>query len=558
MSNFTNEKVNAKVLQLEPIPAPRVNKDATDGALWYDSSAKSFKGIINGAIGSIGGGGGVNFGPGAFSPYSYGVKGGAVILQQCSWTSGSKNISCLNANFTQADVGKISFGTTGGQNGGQISGALHVPLGTITSVIDSTHVVVSIAATTTYNTNLGMFAYYSQNDGAAMNTAWHAAADACGTLILGADVYPINRGQFNYTNPRCIGNVGGDRKGQSVTGVGYMNGSVLLITPDFDFTTGAGNSCDGAGGGCFLDSIDGLNASNLTFYGASLNLSNAVIKLVRLAPAQNGNFHDLNFMAFQAGESNTTGVTLSCAWCSFDSFDIDGWGGNGLIVAGGGIPINPVQLSNSWIGDVSRWSLLVQTGLFRSVNNVYSYSAGVGSAIQGSSIFESVNDSFQSASACTAGFGVLQVSGTSRSFITNAHFESECPNGDIINGYNTAKVYIRNSIINGTGTNNGLVVGATNNFYLDAETLSQFTTTTKASITPGGLIHHPEFGTCTFAASTTCTVTFAVPFGAAPAFIITPVNPGAVTFTVTALSSTGATITASSSNSLSVGWNATL
>lgn len=72
---------------------------------------------------------------------------------------------------------------------------------------------------------------------------------------------------------------------------------------------------------------------------------------------------------------------------------------------------------------------------------------------------------------------------------------------------------------------------------------------------------HSEQGQCVFAASTTCVVTFAQPFGSAatPAAVtITPYNPGAITFTISTPTATGFTITASGSNSLTVAWTAKL
>ena len=56
-------------------------------------------------------------------------------------------------------------------------------------------------------------------------------------------------------------------------------------------------------------------------------------------------------------------------------------------------------------------------------------------------------------------------------------------------------------------------------------------------------------GTCQFNHNTTCSVRYATPYNSTPVVILTPVNPGASTFTLTSTSSTGFTVTASSSNS---------
>lgn len=74
-----------------------------------------------------------------------------------------------------------------------------------------------------------------------------------------------------------------------------------------------------------------------------------------------------------------------------------------------------------------------------------------------------------------------------------------------------------------------------------------------------GLQYGDEYGTCTFAASTTCAITFTPSWVSAPVVFITPINPGAVTFTINSAPTTsGFTITASASNSLVVNWSASL
>jgi hypothetical protein len=64
-------------------------------------------------------------------------------------------------------------------------------------------------------------------------------------------------------------------------------------------------------------------------------------------------------------------------------------------------------------------------------------------------------------------------------------------------------------------------------------------------------------GTCVFAASTTCSITYTtagLAFVSTPVVFLQPVNPGAITFTLTSTSSTGFTITGSGSNSITVNW----
>lgn len=65
--------------------------------------------------------------------------------------------------------------------------------------------------------------------------------------------------------------------------------------------------------------------------------------------------------------------------------------------------------------------------------------------------------------------------------------------------------------------------------------------------------------TCVFSSSTTCSITYSTygtSFFSTPMVFLQPVNPGAVTFVLSATSPSGFTITASASNSFTVNWTA--
>ena len=79
-----------------------------------------------------------------------------------------------------------------------------------------------------------------------------------------------------------------------------------------------------------------------------------------------------------------------------------------------------------------------------------------------------------------------------------------------------------------------------------------------SSFVPGTLYPATLTGTCVFAAATTCTVNYPTTFASIPIVTITPVNPGAVTFTLTTSSTSQIIITASGSNSLTVNYSAAL
>lgn len=116
--------------------------------------------------------------------------------------------------------------------------------------------------------------------------------------------------------------------------------------------------------------------------------------------------------------------------------------------------------------------------------------------------------------------------------------------------------YFNNSLIAATGTGNTVAAPAGSTLYQDQITVQN--TSGGAGFSGGGTNHHTETGTCTFSAATTCVVTFAQGFGSTPNIFIPPNIPAtATTLTISAQSSTQFTITASASNSATVGWSAT-
>jgi len=130
----------------------------------------------------------------------------------------------------------------------------------------------------------------------------------------------------------------------------------------------------------------------------------------------------------------------------------------------------------------------------------------------------------------------------------------------VYGGSGTCVIHAKSTSFNGGSSGGAIAInsGTTLDLYLDdlGNTFSS-----PAFVNSGTFrVHHRESGACVFAAATTCVVTFGTTFGNStnPSFVITAVNPGAVTFTVTALSQTAATITASGSNSLTVNWDASL
>lgn len=276
----------------------------------------------------------------------------------CTYSTSSYTIHCPNAVFTSADVGKSEFATNIGRagNGSAVSSYTTIPLGTITSVTDSTDVVVSVEPA--YNSTAGYDSFqWGHPDGSNINTAWHAAANACTELVLPAGLAFTNRGQFNYepsSGNDCTANTGNgaSKHGPSVRGEG-MSTTELVITPDFSFTTGTGNSCDapGGNGGCFLSTYDQMNAHDFSIYGAGLNLSSPGI-LIYIA-CDNCSLHDMNLSSFEGG-TGTYGLDFSGSFGVINHVIVDGWGNYPCA-------ISIAMISNSYCGDSGNINTLGST-----------------------------------------------------------------------------------------------------------------------------------------------------------------------------------------------------
>lgn len=166
-------------------------------------------------------------------------------------------------SFVAGDVGKLIFGTghfTNTANGGTGEiGSVDLPLGTIISVVSAHQVTVSVAAAAT---NAGtMYLAWGHDDTANLQAALAAANTAAALPFAGAAIN-LPEGTAFISKGMQEQGVGG----VTVRGQGFS--TTLIPTPNFDYTTGVGNSCSGQVGGtahnaCFSFS----QSSNFNIYG---------------------------------------------------------------------------------------------------------------------------------------------------------------------------------------------------------------------------------------------------------------------------------------------------
>lgn len=196
----------------------------------------------------------------------------------------STTISFPNGDCpTTAQVGWLIFGTSHPLTFSG-NGSLLVPLGTITSVCTLTSGTLSVSIAATGNCTPNPTApgtacdiRYSPDNSTPLINAWNAElASSCIPMVLSTGTYLVKKGQFNGIPPHpglcaVAGNV--TYQAPTLTSIGQLpGGTVIVPTPDFDITTGAGNSCGGGDTfvgffGCFFGS-PGIQINGIQIDGA--------------------------------------------------------------------------------------------------------------------------------------------------------------------------------------------------------------------------------------------------------------------------------------------------
>lgn len=221
------------------------------------------------------------------------------VESDCGWTANTtQQVTCPEANFTTADLGKIEFGTQqeSGYEAGSISGvgALVIPQGTITAINSSTVVTVSGEASggcADTGGNLCTFAYGTQADDTGIATAEAAAWTSgtnCYTLVMPGGAAFVSTGHFNSVpgsacggnaiqSPGEVGTIDIRQQGPELMGQG-AGSTVLIPLPNFTYTTGTpGTGCGGIQSItniCFGAAI-GLAAHDFTIDGLGVSSSSA-------------------------------------------------------------------------------------------------------------------------------------------------------------------------------------------------------------------------------------------------------------------------------------------
>lgn len=245
---------------------------------------------------------------GTINPIAFGAKFDMKVFvgTQLTFSSGSKTVACTGCNFTAADVGKVVWGTNGCCNGGPNGSSLLVlPAGTIQSITDSSHIVVSVAATANISGSNNAWLGYGTDDTAAhtaASTAWHNSV-TCTSVQLPAGFSITTAAQYNQPPTACQfldlpSTVSGKIFGQG------SNTSMLYLPPNFNWascTFGIGNNA------CFLG-FPSVTASDWGISGGWNNGIGGGHSNILVNPGVTSRLTNMQFEGFAAGDGTTIGL----------------------------------------------------------------------------------------------------------------------------------------------------------------------------------------------------------------------------------------------------------
>lgn len=468
---ITRQSVN----DYQCLPAPG-NPPTGYVRVYCDSST----GLLT-AINSTGGSanaGGATFGSGTSvidgTQAPYNLKSGFHAFD-CTFTSGSNQISCTNTTITSSMIGWLFQGTAHAGGGASLTGnSFSFPLNagvenTITGCVPS---CPSTTFTVTQNASATVLPGQSwvtagpdmtSNLSALFQAAWNnpTVYSNCPSVYI-AGILMTKTGQFNFT-PGCSGPYEGPRGVEySAALYGPSTFSAQIVgTQDFDYSTGAGQSC--ASFRCFGGSIGGLRIENVMFTasgGGPASASNVYLIGIQVDSA----LTNFSCVGWGGGSVGLFGVAVGGSNQPFTRIQLDGCGQLAMGIIGNLAPI----MTNSFVGDETNDCVRIVPGsgtiFFMSSQNGY---GGCGSGkdtigIYNGGSFYSSNDTIASSSGCGVHAGVNAGTATAR-LSNDLILMSGTGNG--ICGTNSGVVYASdNNLTPSSGTAAQIVLSATSKF----------------------------------------------------------------------------------------------
>jgi hypothetical protein len=389
------------------------------------------------------------YGPGVIFGASFGLVPG-FIAWDCGVTSGSPNVVCTNTTFTSANIGWLAHATgpnTTGAGGPYLTtlngGAETTIIGCSPSCPSHTAILATNNNTTVgsgvaFTTGPDMTANLTSLFSAAWNTP--TSAPNCLAVVLSGGIYMTKTGQGNTATCSMQSSGSGDTQAAVVSWSSFSG--MLAPTQDFNFTTGAGQSCGGgiSNNTCFW-SVQGIRLQNVGINGGNANLT--------------GQSPTVNVIEIR-NDSAMLGV-----YCV-------GWGGassgnmQGVLVNSGAQAIQWSQIDGC--GEIA---LKVNAAVLQIISDSFFGDTGAVGSITGSAaIFAANTNSFGNGYAgCTVGVNNVQVSITAPLFTSYGDALQPCGSknntGAQVSGSSRSYFFGLTGTVLGTASTNALVFTGT-------------------------------------------------------------------------------------------------
>lgn len=416
--------------------------------------------------------------------------------QTCSIANTSTSVTCSDAPFTNADVGKkiAGFNTCNTDMPPTNATLIGASATTISALVSSSQITLSLAATGTQATT-GCIVYGNPDDsGLAAAEALASVFSSCPTLVLPAGIGMITAPVFGHTSPAsCTATgavIGGTDApiGYQIQGQGIVS-SLVFLPPDF-----AWSSCTFGhdGHACFGYKQLYFRAWGLT--GGGLNTISsppATLDIIEsdFSGSKSG-VTDFSCMNLIAGDTTGNGVGYLVSGSQNRSSSFDGCEGSAFVTNA------RTKSSNTAYQDSKKLQVQVQSGaIFESVNDRF-YPGGVSNNFapdidMNGGVAHLVNAQVGTNSVNQQVRGIT-FDATSTLNLVNSRIEFN--NGSTLNSgifvsSGTATITAVNSSIAGQGTNGSFAGGSTNYFDLGGNTIlspitaSPFSVFGSASIT---------------------------------------------------------------------------
>jgi len=275
---------------------------------------------------------------GTISPLAYGGKFDVKFVYDATFTNGSATVTCPqnDCNFTQADVGKIVFGTNEANIASQIGTGLITAQNTILTVNGAQSITMSATASascTAASAQLCPLAWGTQDDSTAINAAATAAwgtSGRCIALQFPSANYFFSSALMNMSITQLSQACGGSQAAASISGIDTtqvgptafgqgMSNSVGIPLPSFNFATCTGGV---AGTACFGGTANlQIHDLGINGLGQTLNGSPHTNNLVDLFGSSGGGQctgstgYNLGFAGWGVQSSGSVGIAMGGNAC---------------------------------------------------------------------------------------------------------------------------------------------------------------------------------------------------------------------------------------------------